>query len=391
MLIKKRFFIGFSFTVFMISSVIAEDFKYADYKPTININYQPDISTDEGGFWYKVNQLEKNVKSSPYLIRDEELNQYISKLVCKLAGEYCSSIRVYIIDNPNFNASMYPNGMMQIWTGLLLRIENEDQLAAILGHEIAHYLRTHQIEQWRNAHNNAAISLILDAGIAAVTGVYGIASLAMLGNNSSFSREHEKEADIIGVNLMSEAGYDPMEASHLWYKIIEERKNDESIDNGFIFFASHPPSEKRTEYLRQYAETITFEKHVTVNKKLQNIISKQYYNLMRNHIALGEYGQSQTLLERHNKLRYPKKYINFFYGELYRKRAKEGDIEKAIEYYTLASKLPEPPVDVFKQLGYIYLKKNKKNKSLKNFSMYLKLNPNANDKAMINYYIKSLG
>ena len=360
------------------------------FEPTIDTNYKPDISSDEGGFWYKVDQLEKEVKNSPYLIREEAINNYVKNMVCELAGEYCSSIRVYLIDNPHFNASMYPNGMMHVWSGLLLRVENESQLAAILGHEIAHYLRTHQIEQWRQAHNNAVASIILDVGIAAVTGVYGIATLAMSGNDASFSRQHEKEADLMGADLMAKAGYDPQEASVLWQRVIEEKKQDESKEEVSIFWASHPPSEKRNKYIREYVKSLNYEASSS-KSTLFELLSNHYYTLMKNQLALEEHGRTEVLLERHRQLGYPSKYIDFFYGELYRKRGKEGDLEKAKSSYKNALANDNNLAMAHKQLGYLYLKKKEYSLVVNHFEEYLEREPKASDKAMVLYYINMFG
>ncbi|KZN68244.1 hypothetical protein N473_07410 [Pseudoalteromonas luteoviolacea CPMOR-1] len=362
------------------------------YSPTIDVNYEPDWSSDEGGFWYKVNQLEADVKSSPYLIRDKELNNYVSNMVCKIAGEYCSSIRVYIIDNPHFNAAMYPNGMMHVWTGLLLRVENESQLAAILGHEVAHFLRTHQIEQWRQAQSTAAANIILDIGIAAVTGVYGLATLANSGSGAAFSRKHEKEADIMGAELMHKAGFDPLEASLLWGNILEERNSDKSKESRSTFFASHPASEERNKYLKSHA--LTLPKVKSDDNKgagLHAVVSVHYERLMKNHIALQEQEQTEVLLERHKEMGYPLSLIHYFYGELSRKRGKEQDIKEAISHYKTALTHAGYPNTTHKHLAYLYLKVKENSTAKAHFEKYLELVPDAKDKAMVAYYIKTLG
>ncbi|TMP25127.1 hypothetical protein CWB99_21410 [Pseudoalteromonas rubra] len=362
------------------------------FAPTIDTKYEPDWSSDEGGFWYKVNQIEADIKSSPYLVRDTALNDYVNNMVCRIAGEYCASIRVYIIDNPHFNASMYPNGMMHVWTGLLLRVENEAQLAAVLGHEIAHFLRAHQIEQWRSAQSAAWAAILLDTGIAAVTGVYGVATLAMSGNSAAFSRTHEKEADIMGAELMHKAGYNPTAASELWQRVLEEREQDKSKDSNWSFWASHPPSKERSEYLLSHAHKLkALPKSESQSEPLFKLLSSNYFKLMRNHVDLQEHEQTKILLKRHSSLGYPQEKIDFFFGELYRKRAQDGDTEKALEYYLASIQSPKSPPQAFKHLAYLYLKKKDKEQAKTHFLKYLERAPQAKDKAMIKYYLKSLG
>ena len=134
--------------ILMASSAQAVD-RYAMPPP----GYTPEMSSDEAGIWMQVDKQEAQIKTSPQLVRDEKLNAYVSGLVCKLAGEYCPSIRVYILDVPEFNAFAMPNGAVVVYTGLLLETENEAQLAFVLGHEITHYLHRHSLEHLRMAIN----------------------------------------------------------------------------------------------------------------------------------------------------------------------------------------------------------------------------------------------
>ena len=104
---------------------------------------RPALETDEGGLWGMMDREETRLRRSPFVVRDAELNKYLQDLVCRLGGDHCPDIRVHVVRTPLFNATMAPNGMMQVWTGLLLRAENEAQLAAILGHEIGPVSYTH--------------------------------------------------------------------------------------------------------------------------------------------------------------------------------------------------------------------------------------------------------
>src|SRR6476469_2503124 len=92
---------------------------------------------------------------------------------------------------------------MKEWTGLLLRVENEAQLAAVLGHEIGHYLARHSIERLRQARSNMAAAQIMGLfGVVGLVGQLGVAASMM-----AYSRDNESEADRIGLLLMHKAGY----------------------------------------------------------------------------------------------------------------------------------------------------------------------------------------
>ena len=364
-----------------------------DIQPKIDVNYKPALDTDEGGFWYKVDKLEKEVKRSPYRVTDPNVTKYVEDLVCKIAGEYCPNIRVYVISNPHFNASMYPNGMMQVWTGLLLRVENEAQLATVLGHEIGHYLLTHQIEQWRKIKSGVATAMFLDIGFAVLTGVGGIGTLINAGMVHAFSRDNEREADLLGLELITKAGYQPAEAGKLWQLMVNERKADQSKESTSLFWNTHPPSQERAQTLHNKAIEYQqkFQQAERIEQKaLVEVVSSNYAAFMGDHLALQEYEQAELLLNKHAKMGYMPGNVQFFFGELYRMRNADGDKKRAEQAYLQATTYQEYPPEAHKQLGYHFLKSTQKDKAKEHFELYLEREPQATDHAMINYYLNTL-
>ena len=162
----------------------------------------PDPASDEGGLWAIVARAERKLRRGEFVIHDEAMHDYVQSIACSLGGAHCPDVRVYVVRAPWFNASMAPNGMLQVWSGLLLRVENEAQLAAVLGHEIGHYLRRHGLERLRDAETRSAWGSLLTP----LTGPLG--SMALSLGRFSFSRDQEREADSIGLALMRRAGYD---------------------------------------------------------------------------------------------------------------------------------------------------------------------------------------
>ena len=87
-----------------------------------------------------VEQIEKDVRRSSLVVRNPALDTCACNLVCKFAGRNCVPVCTYILEMPMFNASMYPNGMINIYMDFLLRTENEAQSTFDLGHKIWHFL-----------------------------------------------------------------------------------------------------------------------------------------------------------------------------------------------------------------------------------------------------------
>jgi predicted Zn-dependent protease len=121
---------------------------------------RPALNTTEAGLWMQMDRVEERLNTSGRVIEDEKIDEYLRQVICRLAPAHCEGIRIYVVDVPFFNASMSPNGMMQVWTGLLLRTENEAQLAFVLGHELAHYTERHSLKRWIDLQNKANAATI---------------------------------------------------------------------------------------------------------------------------------------------------------------------------------------------------------------------------------------
>jgi predicted Zn-dependent protease len=160
---------------------------------------------------------------------------------------------INVISSNAVNAWCMPGGRMAVYTGLIDRLKlTDDELAAVLGHEMAHALREHGRER---ASQAAAQSVALSV-IGAAAGVGGASlELAQVIGDLTFnlpnSREHEREADRIGVELAARAGYDPRAAVTLWQKMAQA--GGAGMPQ---FLSTHPAPENRTRDLQQYAERV---------------------------------------------------------------------------------------------------------------------------------------
>ena len=160
---------------------------------------------------------------------------------------------VNVLSSKEVNAWCMPGGKIAVYTGLIQQINpTDDELAAVMGHEIAHALREHSRER---ASQELAKSAVIGIGAA----VLGLGSAgADLGNalaqvtfSLPFSREHEREADRIGVELAARAGYDPRAAITLWQKMAKLGGGGSTE-----LLSTHPAPESRIEDLKVYAAKV---------------------------------------------------------------------------------------------------------------------------------------
>jgi predicted Zn-dependent protease len=161
---------------------------------------------------------------------------------------------VNVLQSDQLNAWCMPGGKIAFYSGIINRLElTDDEIAAIMGHEIAHALREHARER---ASEQQAAGLVIGVG-AALLGVGSIGSdLGQMAYKVAVgmpnSRAHETEADRIGVELAARSGYDPRAAIVLWQKMAKASGNGGPPQ----FLSTHPSAETRQQDLAAYAERV---------------------------------------------------------------------------------------------------------------------------------------
>ena len=161
--------------------------------------------------------------------------------------------RVHAITDNQINAYVMPGGKIVFYTGIIERLKLTDaEIAAIMGHEMAHALREHSREK---ASRGVATQGVLGIAVSALGLSSGQAQLVglagQLGLDLPHSRTQEAEADKIGIELMARAGYDPNAAVTLWQKM-------QSAGGGSVpqFLSTHPSSANRISNLKALVPTV---------------------------------------------------------------------------------------------------------------------------------------
>lgn len=337
---------------------------------------RPRPEDEEGGIWALMDREETRLRRSPFRMRDVRLEQYLLDVCCKLAGVHCPDIRVYAIRQPYFNASMAPNGMMQVWSGLLLRVENEAQLAAVLGHEIGHYVQRHSLEQLRDVRARL--------GVAQFMSVFGLAGqlggLAAMAGGLAYSRDHERDADQIGVLLMRRAGYDTREAHKIWTNLQAEQKANPNFSAPNTLFASHPASDERRETLARLAAADSGE---TFEAQYRAIVAPWRSALLEDEVKRSRPSESLALFQRLLEREPGDPLLLHYRGEAYRLRAEENDMNLAAADYQAAIDSGRAPASTWRALGQTRLKLGQAQAGQQALHNYLNLAPQAPDSDMI--------
>jgi predicted Zn-dependent protease len=363
-----------------------------DLQPKIQPGYQPIDAETEKGLWMELEEYEAAIRRSALLIKDGPMNDYVKSAACRVASDYCGDLRIYLIRNPGFNASMTANGVMQVWTGLLVRVSSEDELAAVLGHELAHYTQLHTLARFKKIRDNMSTASFLDLGLMVVTGIpIAVGQLSAIANAMAFSREQEEEADLLGVRFMSQSDYDPRAAARVWKTIVAEEKFAVAKRQGTSLFTStHPESEARIETLESFVDE-NYPASASIQADSQShvdILNQYYMLLMEDQIDTNRFGRTEHILKKHREIGVDPALIHFFQGEMYRQRNADGDLELARDAYQLSIETDKPFADAYRNLAYINLKQGNQALAREEFRRYLELKPDADDRAMVEFYLQ---
>ena len=168
-----------------------------------------------------------------------------------------------LIENKKIkNAWCMPGGKIAVYTGMLEVTKNNDGLAAVMGHEIAHAVAKHSVERAsRSVILNTGTQLIdiLTGGklsqVNRVTGMNTVGLLSQLGIMNPFTRKQETEADYLGMIFSSLSGYDIRETKKLWVRMKESNKGKEPPE----FMSTHPSSDNRIKNLSGWEDAVILD------------------------------------------------------------------------------------------------------------------------------------
>lgn len=211
-----------------------------------------DLGINKANEDLKSQTVSKNKKQKATLMR-------VAKKIIKAANQPDYQWDTYLIEDPQPNARVYPGGKIFVNTGLMNFVDTDDELAAVLGHEVAHATLHHTIKNLTANDNSTFVTGLAVAGAAHAIGdddeeskllKTGVAVGASLAKeyliDKPFGRGQETDADKEGVELMIKAGYDPKYAITFWEKMA---KNSDGTPQ---FFSTHPSEENRAKTLEEY-------------------------------------------------------------------------------------------------------------------------------------------
>ncbi len=208
--------------------------------------FMPDDQIDAMGL-----QAFDNLKSEKQISRQTGNNQFVRCVADAITAEVGGNWEVVVFEDETLNAFALPGNKIGVHTGLLNLVDNQDQLASVIGHEVGHVLAKHSNERM-SQKLGTQMGMSLVSAVAAPQTAMGQTAVSLLGVGAQygvimpFSRLHESEADTIGIELMSKAGFDPRESVTLWYKMAQASQGAQPPE----FLSTHPSHATRIEDLQ---------------------------------------------------------------------------------------------------------------------------------------------
>jgi len=157
---------------------------------------------------------------------------------------------VRLIDSTVTNAFAIPGGKIFVFSGLLNVTQNDDGLAFILGHEVAHVLARHGAEQMAVGRIMLGVSVLLSAVFGDNIGSFLLARVLSLVTELQYSRNMESEADYIGLLLMHNAKFDINEAPKVWERMVQYTGGEEADKSSFL--STHPSHSDRITDIKKW-------------------------------------------------------------------------------------------------------------------------------------------
>jgi beta-barrel assembly-enhancing protease len=383
---------------------------------------------DEQALWDQSREEEKKLLENVRLYQDPLLDSYLEQVVTHLnppgmAANPAIRYKVRVIEDPTLNAFAYPHGSLYVHTGLLARMENEDELATVLGHEMTHVENRHMLRYQRSVLNKqiglslaalAAAVVIADAeGDALGNGDWGKAAtidvvgnlivglglqLAFLASVNGYGRGLEVEADEGGFVKLAAAGYDLQQAPKVYQALLDDRGEPKKLEA--FFFGSHPRLSERAQNTRLYlakhpaapvAESVRKERDDAFTRRIRPVVRDD----ARLNIEMGRLKLAESQLDKVRSWMPGDPETHFLAGRLRLAQAAaekspeaqrhlRGEAEDAFrKSIELDPGRPAP----HRELGLLLYERRALREACVQFRRYTKLAPNADDAGRIRDYV----
>jgi predicted Zn-dependent protease len=217
---------------------------------------------------YIGDQIMREVAVSDEVLQDVEVNDYLQALGNKLAAaspDKDQKFTFFVVQDNSINAFAMPGGVIGVHTGLMLASNSESELASVLGHEIGHVTQRHlarmlakqKTDMFKNIGSIALALLVARANPELATGALTAASAAGVQRQLDYTREHEREADRVGLSILDNAGFDARAMPAFFTTLQRGTRFSDGAAPSFL--RTHPLNAERIADVSNRVETMPYK------------------------------------------------------------------------------------------------------------------------------------
>jgi predicted Zn-dependent protease len=348
------------------------------------------------------------LRSQLKTVKDPELQAYVDRVGRSLVPKWVEpqqfQFTFTLVDDPTLNAFVMPGGTVVVHSGLLAVLENEAQLATVLGHEIGHATHRHGYRGYKSQQKKQSLFGLggMLAGILVGTQTDSAAAglLTGLGTNLAFQaatnghgRKLEDEADEIGLYYMVEAGYDYMEAPEVWRVFGRYTKDQSKVSN--FFFSDHSTHAARINNLTKainadYRAQVPRATLRTGEEEYEKAVEKlKQQNAMAN-FQSQEYSRAQRGLAAALDRNPNDANTHHNLGRVLWAQGGVQNAERVLEAYGNAIQLDPTLAAPWRDAGLVFYELRDVNRAAQAFERYLQLAPDAPEGPKIKAFLNAM-
>jgi predicted Zn-dependent protease len=342
---------------------------------------------------------------------DRLFQEYVARVGHSLVPEWVDRNEIQfnfsIVNDPELNAFALPDGTIVIHTGLLATLENEAQLATVLGHEIAHVTHKHGYRGYKRAQKMQWVALGAAVAAAAVDadrepweGPSWTSALISIGATLSLTaavnghgRNMEDDADRVGLNYSLDAGYDPFQAPRVWEIFSLHTADRNAVSNWF--FSNHSTHRARISNLTQeinryYRGNLDPAKLNRNDEEYSRMVAR-----LRRHNAIMDYERkelknAETAFQNILSANPDDAIAHLYLGKILWDTQGMAGGDAALAELKRASELDPSLADPYRERGFIYYSLGYRESAIEAFQTYVQMAPNAVDVEEIRGYLRDI-
>lgn len=356
---------------------------------------EPGVDVHEKKLWLQAEQGQAILEASGVIYEDHELEQYFQQIVAKIVPPDANKkfiFKIKVITDPFLNAFAFPNGVIYIHMGLLARLDNEAQLAALLAHEISHCTQQHSLRAIKGSENPSITLASLNQALTMYDRVGKLLALFDATDSRTaifgYYQSLETEADMLGLELISRAGYEPTEALRLFEHLNHELTTENIKET--VPFNTNLQLNKRIENCKTFLNNMKYDKNKTIKNRM--IFLEKIKQVVMDNAVLdlkaGRFRAAQRGAEKYMMIAKDDPALYFLLGEIVRQKGGEEVNREAKAFYEKAISTDPSYPDSHKAIGLIYYKEGQWVLAKRSFESFLALSPHLPDRSYINTYLK---